>query len=391
MLFDTDNISDAFMEFKNLENINPNYKNLNYYMALCYQKEKNYSAVLEYGQRALNETPYNPSVYMLLAQNYIDLNKIDEAFKIFEKGFDKGIKDSEYFLAWGISLIRAEKIPEAIDVINKSLEIKNNDSIALYRLGYCYYKQNDLDKAEEYYKKAIFQDSSNSSAIADLGIIFYDRKNYTDAIKTFFKAIDISTEKAYLYFYIANCYYKMDRLKKAIDYYEKTIEYYPNHIEAYINYTMCLLKTENYKEASRKIRTAYQLNRKSEKVIMIYALTNLKSGIYADVIEKADMLLEINENNIQAKMLKAQALINIHKAPEALDILSSIPENEKSSYVFIYLSYLAYKVLVEDSPSNYNENMLNQYSEKIEEMNSLSINSEGLSDYIGKTLNINKG
>ena len=258
-------------------------------------------------------------------------------------------------------------------------------------MGYCYFKEHNFDKAEELFNKSIEQNPVNSIAIADLGILYYEKKNYDKAISTFFKSIDISIENAYLYFYIANCYYKLNRLKKACEFYEKTIEYYHNHLEAYINYTMCLLALNNFKEASRKIRTAYQINRKSEKVILIYALTDLKSGICSDAIEKSDILLGINPNNKEAKIIKAQALISIRKAPEALDILYSLPEEEKNSYIFIYLSYLAYKVLVEDNPSNYNENMLNQFNEKLQEINSLNLNNEELSDVIGKTLDINKG
>ena len=40
VLFELEKISEAFTEFKQLEALNPDYKNLNYYLALCYKKEK---------------------------------------------------------------------------------------------------------------------------------------------------------------------------------------------------------------------------------------------------------------------------------------------------------------------------------------------------------------
>lgn len=391
MLFETDKISDAFNEFKQLEELDSAYKNLNYYMALCYKKEKNYMAVLEYAQRALNEDKNNPSIYILLAQNYISLNKDDEVLNIYNKGFEAGIDDFEFFLSWGISLLRINRIEEAKEKILKALSKKDNDSNALYRLGVCYYKEKNLEKAEELYNKALEMNSSNASAMADLGIIYYERKDYQTAIQTFFKAIDLSTEKAYLYFYIANCYYKLGKLKKSIDYYEKTIEYYPNHIEALINYAVCLLDLNNVKEALRKIRSAYQINRESEKVISIYALTDLKAGINSDAIEKADILLSKNSTNLEAKLIKASALINIKKTQEALNILLSLDEKEQNSAIVVCLSYLAYKTLVEVNPTNYNENMLNTYFEKVNALDVDSFDKNGISEYIRKTLNINKG
>lgn len=365
LLFETERIHEAFAEFKAIEKINPKYKNLNYYMALCYKKESNNMAVLEYAQRALEDDENNPSIYVLLAQTYISLGKPDEVERIYKMGAKQGINDFDFFLSWGISLLRINKIEEAKEKINKALEKKPNNSIALYRLGSCFHKEKNIESAEEYFQKAIENDAYNTSAIADLGMIYYEKKDYNTAIQTFFKAINISTEKAFLYFYIANCYYKLGRFKKSIEYYEKTIEYYPGHLEAFINYSLCLLEMNDVKEALRKIRSAYQINRNSDKVILIYAFTDLKSGIYTDAIEKADILLNKNPDNKEAKFIKVQTLINLRKPQEALNILDSIPDEDKQTEIFTYLSYLAYKILVEDNPSNYNENMLNEYLNKI--------------------------
>ncbi|MBQ9244850.1 tetratricopeptide repeat protein [bacterium] len=374
LLFETEKIPEAFIEFKEIEKINPRYRNLNYYMALCYKKESNHMAVLEYAQRALEDDPNNPSIYVLLAQTYITLKQFDKVQQIYLQGEKQGINDFDFFLSWGISLLRINKISEAKDKIEKALQKNPQNSIALYRLGSCFHKENNIEKAEEYFNKAIELDAYNTSAIADLGMIYYEKKDYNSAIQTFFKAINISSEKAFLYFYIANCYYKLGRYKKSIEYYEKTIEYYPNHIEAYINYTLCLLSINNIKEALRKIRSAYQINRNSEKVILIYAYTDLKSGIYTDAIEKSDILLNKNPENREAKFIKIQTLINLRKPQEALNILDSLSENEKQSEIFTFLSYIAYKILVEDNPSNYNENMLNEYLNKINNMNIETVN-----------------
>lgn len=390
MLFETDKINEAFAEFKQLEDLNPKYKNLNYYLALCYKKEKNHIAVLEYAQRALNDDFLNPSIYILLAQTYINLNRKDDALLIYQEGENKGINDFEFYLSWGISLLRMNNINIAKEKIYKSLEIKGNNSIALYRLGCCFCKEKNFEKAEELFKEAIDSDFSNSNAIADLGIIYYEKKEYNNAIQTFFRAIDISSEKAYLYFYIANCYYKLNRLKKSIDYYEKTIEYYPLHLEAFINCSVCFLDMNNDKEALRKIRNAYQINRNSEKVNLIYALVDLRLGIYSDAIEKLELLLSKNPNCKEAKLIKAHALINLKKPQEALNIIFSFDDETKDSAICIYLSHSAYKILVEETPSNYNKNMLNFYSDKMNNIN-FDFNKNEISIYLGKTLNINKG
>ncbi len=391
MLFETDKTSEAFCEFKQLESLKPDYKNLNYYLALCYKKEMNYIAVNEYAQRALEEDPYNSSVHILLAQNFITMKKEDEGLRIYNNALEKGIDDFEFYLSWGISLLKINNISGAKEKLFKALEKKENNSNALYRLGYCFHKENDFDNAEKYYNLSIIADPKNSMAHADLGIIHYEKKNYEDAINSFLKAINISSKMSYLYFYIANCYYKKGRLKKSLDYYEKTIEYYPAHIEALINCTVNLLDLNNVKEALRKIRTAYQINRESEKVLLVYALTEFKSGLYNDSIEKIDVLLSMYPENKEAKYIKAHSLINLNKAQEALNILYSMPDEEKSSGLFAFLNYLAYKILVQESPSNYNENMLDLYIKRLEDLNFDNYSNIEIMNYLNKMLNINKG
>lgn len=391
VLFELDKVGEAFTEFKQLEEFEPKYKNLSYYLALCYKKEKNYMAVLEYAQRALEESPLNPAIYILLAQNYISLKQEEKSLKIFQDGAEKGINDFEFYLAWGITLLKTEKIDEAKEKITKALETNSNDSNALHHLGCCYYKEKNYEKAEELFKHSIIEKPNNVSAMEDLGMLYYDKNDYETAIDIFLKTINLSVKKSYLYFYIANCYYKLGRLKKSIEYYEKTVEYYPNHIEALINFSVSLINIGNIKEALRKIRNAYQINRESEKVILVYALACLKAGIYSDAIEKADLLLTKFTENKDAKLIKAHALINMRKPQDALNILYSIDEEEKNTPIFLFLAYSAYKILVEDSNSNYNENMVNFYLNKINELNDKDFDKNSISSYISNTLNINKG
>ena len=391
LYFETDKIAEAFCEFKQLENIDPNYKKLNYYLAVCYKKEKNYMAVMEYAQRAIEDEPDNPLIYVLLAQNYINLNKNESCLEVYETAEKRGIGDFGFYLSWGIILTKMQKINDAKEKLNIALSIKENNSDALYRIGICFYKEHDFDNAKMYYERAIKADNKNSLAYSDLGILYYESQQFENAIHCFNQAVNLSVDNYYLYFYIANSYYKQGQIKKSIEYYEKTIEYYPRHIEAYINCAVSYLDLNSTKEALRKIRSAYQIDRESEKVILIYALTGLKSGLFNDAIEKTDIILNKFPDNNDAKLIKAHCLINLNKIPEAINILCSLPVEEQSSILFIYLNYLAYKKLVEESPSNYNESMLNLYIDKLDKLKSNHHSEKEVSAYINHTLNINKG
>ncbi len=368
MFFETDLITEAFNEFKQLEKLNSGYKNLNYYIALCYKKEKNYTAVLEYAQRALEEDEDNPSVYILLAQNYLLMHKIDEALNVYKNGIARNINDLEFDISYGVMLYNAQKYNEAREKLYSALEKEPDNANILHKIGNCYYKEHNYDEAQKMYSEALKKYPENTAVLSDIGMIYYEKKDYETALQYFLDVIKKSKDKSYLYFYAANSYYKLKRYKKSSEYYEKTLEYYPDHIEALINYAVCMLEANNTKEALRKIRHAYQINRNSEKVLLVYALSDVRAGIYRDALEKADKLLEKNPAHKTAKIIKAQVLININRPSDAIMLLNSQDEQAKNQPISVYLFYLAYKLLVEENYSNYNESMLKFYSEKLDKL-----------------------
>ena len=101
-------------------------------------------------------------------------------------------------------------------------------------------------------------------------------------------------------------------------------------------------------------------------------------------IEKANILIEKNPENSDAKFIKARSLINLKKPQIALDVLNSIDEESKNSPMYIFLSFLAYKILVEENTSHYNESMLNLYSEKMKNVNLESIDKSEIISYIAE-------
>ena len=112
-------------------------------------------AVMEYAQRAIEEEPDNPLLYVLLAQNYINLNKNDTCLKVYETAEKRGIGDFGFYLSWGMILTKLQNIKEAKEKISIALKFKENNSDALYRMGVCFYKEHDFENAKKYYNAAL--------------------------------------------------------------------------------------------------------------------------------------------------------------------------------------------------------------------------------------------
>ena len=131
MYYETDKILEAFNEFKQIEKVNPQYKKLNYYIALCYQKERNYPAVIEYALRALEDESDNPAIYVLLSHTYLNLDKKDEAINIYNRGEERNITDFEFFLSEGIVYTKYNDLEKAKQCIKKALSLEDANSDAL--------------------------------------------------------------------------------------------------------------------------------------------------------------------------------------------------------------------------------------------------------------------
>ena len=162
-------------------------------------------------------------------------------------------------------------------------------------------------------------------------------------------------------------------------------------LEALINYTICLLETDNLKDALREIRIAYQINRDSQKILLIYALASFKCGLYSDAIEKAKMLLEKEPNNFEAQLILIYSLIKQERAQDALNKISTLDKEIQEKEYILFLTYKAYKILVENEPSNYNEEKLSEYQSKINNLNDTEFSISQINAYLSNTLNINKG
>ena len=141
----------------------------------------------------------------------------------------------------------------------------------------------------------------------------------------------------------------------------------------------------------REIRNAYQLNRDSKKILLLYALTSFKCGLYSEAIDKTKIILENEPTNIDAQLIQIYSLINQEKAESALKIIFALNEELQNKDFMLFLTYKAYKILVENEPSNYNEEKLKEYQEKINNINDTEFSISQINAYLSNTLNINKG
>ena len=140
-------------------------------------------------------------------------------------------------------------------------------------------------------KKALKKHPKDLKMISDLGKLFLQSKDYDKAIRCFDAVRKKSRTSTHVFYNYATAYRLKGNLDKALEYYNKMIDYNPEHIQSYVDASMIYSYMGNNKEAIRKMRKAYQLNKEDISVVLDYAKTLMRAGEFVDGIEKLDYIL----------------------------------------------------------------------------------------------------
>jgi len=152
----------------------------------------------------------------VIARNYRNLNKIDEAFEYLDKAKDGDYNVGSIHYEHGLICFISGDYLKA----KKSLEyaIKEGyDSIPLQiHLGKIYYKLNLLDKAELCLRKVLNIYPKEGSIHFLMGVVLKNNKNYEEAETAFLRAIEYGSDHKEEHLGLAEIYTRNGNWDKAI-------------------------------------------------------------------------------------------------------------------------------------------------------------------------------
>lgn len=287
-------------KFKIIVSALPNHHEALYYLAYLDFKENNYNESLYYAEKSLEINPKKIETYMLVAENYMNMDKESECLKYYEIG-QKEAQISYYFLiSWGASLQKFKRYEESKAKIEGAIKMDPQNDLGYAYLGVSLFKLEDYDAAVEIFNKTLELNTKNIVAFDNLGQISFDRKDYKNAIKYFELVLKNSAKAVKNYHKIANAYNLDKNTEKAREYFEKASEYQPDEINVYIDYAKFLIEQKDYKLAMRKIRNACKLDDKNVDCLNILFYLNYllaKENLYDYNVEEAMKIAKKIEEN----------------------------------------------------------------------------------------------
>jgi len=188
---------------------------------------QDWKALYEHSSNAIELFPNQPSVYLLKSVAGIQLEKYDEAIAIADEGVDFVVDNPElkgqFLMLKGEALYKQNKLDEAFKFFDKSVQLSPDNYVGLN--NYAYYLSlvgRDLDKAERMSGKVIERFPENATYLDTYAWILFKKGNYTLAKFYMETAIKNGGEdNAVMYEHYGDILFMLNKLEEAKQYWEK--------------------------------------------------------------------------------------------------------------------------------------------------------------------------
>lgn len=150
---------------------------------------------------------------------------LDEAADTFLDVIDADPEHFRAYIGMGQVLLMLDRPSDAISFLEKAVELNDQDPESFIYLGYAYYALKDYEQCMQNFGKSAALEPQNNLAANNYGFSQFLTKRLDDAEKTFIKAGDAGSERAY--YNLGMIYLLKDQEKKAWEAYQEGFDLDP--------------------------------------------------------------------------------------------------------------------------------------------------------------------
>ncbi|BBF41435.1 TPR repeat [Lachnospiraceae bacterium KM106-2] len=207
----------------------------------------------------------NASGHYKSGMELFDKGQYEQASEDFAEAIKQNGDRAEYYIAYGMSLVKLKKYDEAVVQFDKVImkhenQIVHENNKKAYRgKGIAYYEAQKYDKAQKEFEKALKLtelSDLNSDLYLYLGDCQIKNGDYKGAIATYNELIAEDKSEATYYVKRANAYQLLGKSKEAIADYDKAIEYDDDNYDIYFGKYFMLLAEGDKSGASEVLTQA---------------------------------------------------------------------------------------------------------------------------------------
>ena len=287
-------------------------------MAQIAKKKKRYDVALECYQNSVVLSNSNPmrvvSAIEFIEEYYPE--KTDELIDLYTVLTNQNPNIARCYYELGHLYLKKEDKINAVNAFKLALQKDSENPFYLNALAFAYVQLEQYDSAIELYQKALNlnPDSEWSAVVAQaLAAIYHQIKGNSDAaISMLQNALLLTKEKSQIYQAIADIYYDIEDLDKAIEYYNASLDGDCNNPKAYSRLAMAYWEKDYIEKAIIYYSKAIDLDPEYD-----IAYNNL-GVIFLDGLGDAKRALAYFENAVDINPNYVLAYFNIGRAYEML-------------------------------------------------------------------------
>ncbi|HEY9069893.1 MAG TPA: tetratricopeptide repeat protein [Candidatus Ozemobacteraceae bacterium] len=259
---------------------------------------------------------------------------------------------------------------KALEHIDKAISTQPKNADLLSTRGVFLHKMNDLTGAIEAYRKAIEVQPKHSFSRFNLGLIFMKIGRVLEAIQEWETVIRANPQDVDAIFNIAVALAQIGRRKESIPFYEKVLQIKPTHIQAHQNLGILYRDENQFAKAKQHLIALKELDSTYSEVvaseirrcdeqefllrlttqtettipkevllpgrgepsdILSEALTAVIEGEHTKALSLANEVLAAQPGDVQALIVKGQALAGIGQTNEAIALFMALAAEHPDS------------------------------------------------------------
>ncbi len=277
-----------------------------------------------------------------LAFEYQNLNKPDKAVEALKQAlhFNPENEEALYELAYCFEQVGDELA--AIETFQEFIDNAPYSHHAWYCLGNVYMQVGALEKALEAYDYSIVIQEDFPSGHFNKALCLLQLELYEQAIEQFHESLKYELIDSVCLFYIAECHFKLNNLRRAEVYYKKAIQKDERLTDAWIGMAAVLQEEGRTIEALHHVRQALNLDDKNAENWFLYAEMQVNLGFFEDAFSAYEKAIELGYTKLAIWLNYSDVLFQEERMDECQEVMERAFDSapKESELYYRYTAYL---------------------------------------------------
>ncbi len=229
-------LSKALSRLKILEGLESQNEEVLLTMASIYSQQREHAKAIELLKKALalGSVEYEDEIYLEIALEYENMDRIDKAIETLRDALRKRPENETLLYELAYCFDVSDRTAECIEYYLAFIDQYPFSFPAWYNLANAYQKLEQLEDALDAYDYCLAIQDDFTPAYYNKAHTLFKMDKYQEAIQVFEETYSYEPPQAPVYCHIGECFEKMNELDKAIFYYRKSIQLDEFYADAYL-------------------------------------------------------------------------------------------------------------------------------------------------------------